>query len=111
MPLLFVLFTIFVCGCQTVNEVVTLKRQPVPKFEQPLYGLIHIEGRGIYFKPGATQHEVRLVMGEPTKIEQNIWFYGDSTVTFSVSVKIPVVSGYHVRATPLLIYDKDPFSI
>lgn len=118
MPFILVLVTIVLCGCTTIptpttttTPVVVVVRQPVHYGEKQLPGLIFLEGRGTFFKPGATKHEVNLVMGAPTKINGNIWFYGDSTVTFSVSVRVPVVTGYYVRSVPLRIYDKDPFSL
>ena len=73
-----------------------------------LRGLVRFPD-GIYFRPGATRGEVRRVMGPPTRVDGNIWYYGDSEVVFSVSLKVPVVVGYYIRTVPLRIYDRDPF--
>jgi len=74
----------------------------------PLRGLVRLSS-GIYFRPGANKREVLAVMGAPTRIAGNVWYYGDSEVNFSVSVGVPVVVGYYVRSVPLRIYDRDPF--
>jgi len=75
-----------------------------------LPGLIRIAG-AIYFKPGATKEEVKLVMGAPTAKRGHIWYYGNSTVVFSRSVRVPVVTGYEINTTPLRVYDLDPFAL
>lgn len=38
------------------------------------------------FTTGSSLGEVILIQGEPTRIEQNIWYYGKSTVTFTNGV-------------------------
>jgi len=74
-----------------------------------LPGLISLPGRGIFFRPGATMEEVTLVMGAPTQKRGSLWYYGDSTVQFSRTVRVPVVTGYEIKSVPLRIFDKDPF--
>lgn len=76
--------------------------------DRPLRGLVRFPS-GIYFRPGASKREVRAVMGPPTRIAGNVWYYGDSEVVFSVSVGVPVVVGYYIRSVPLRVYDRDPF--
>lgn len=76
--------------------------------DRPLRGLIRFPS-GIYFRPGANKSEVKAVMGPPTRIAGNVWYYGDSEVVFSVSVGVPVVVGYYIRSVPLRVYDRDPF--
>ena len=36
-----------------------------------------------YFSMGSSLGEVIIAQGEPTKMEDNIWYYGESTVTFT----------------------------
>jgi hypothetical protein len=76
--------------------------------DRPLRGLVRFPS-GIYFRPGANKREVLAVMGSPTRIADNVWYYGDSEVIFSVSVGVPVVVGYYIRSVPLRVYDRDPF--
>lgn len=78
--------------------------------DRSLGGLVRFPS-GIYFRPGANKREVYAVMGPPTRIAGNVWYYGDSEVIFSVSVGVPVVVGYYIRSVPLRIYDRDPFSL
>ena len=110
----FVLVCIFVCiqfshaGDSLVSVNRTAKVRGEADQFRTLPGLVRFN-TGIFFKPGANKSEVRMVMGPPTRIAGNIWYYGDSEVVFSVSTGVPVVVGYYIRSVPLRIYDRDPF--
>ena len=61
---------------KTINETKTLAIKEKEIISQPTR----------LFTTGSSLGEVILIQGEPTRIDQNIWYYGKSTVTFTNGV-------------------------